>query len=265
MPFISPGHARALYARSGSDATTLRQPGWILGLLGASVPALAGPPYTVDDPGTLDHRGLFLYAAYIGSWLRGGISDTFPNLTLAYGLKPNLEISGGVSGFTSNVPASVPLAPLADPALAVKWRFREEERRSPALAVGYQVTLVTVDAGIGSGFVIHSVWLTGSLTIGRGQFWGNVGVNLYPRPALAGSVYSGLAYDAPVCRRLRLGAQLYGATALSRAGVPAELAWGAGATYSLFRNTELLLQAGRSLRGTHHLNLYAGVLTRLNR
>lgn len=266
MPFTSLGEVRRLLARSGPCEVVLRLLGSMPVLLaGGSAPALAGPPYTADDPGTLAHRGLFLYAAYTGNWQDGTAWETFPQLVHAYGLWPNLELSAGISGFTFHVPAAVPFAPLTDPVLAAKWRFQEGSRTAPALAVGYQATFVTVDAGFGSGFVTHSLWLTGSRSIGRGLLWGNLGVNLHPQPALAGSAYYGLAYDYPVRGRLRFGAQLYGNAAASRSGVPAELAWGAGATYNLFRDTDLLLQAGRSLRGTHDLNLYAGVLTRLNR
>jgi hypothetical protein len=227
--------------------------------------ALAGPPYSVDDPGTVDYHRLFLYTAYIRSWQGGTVSDTFPQLALAYGLQPNLELSAGIAGFTSNVPASLPLAPLADPALAVKWRFQEETRRSPALAAGYQPTLITVDTGLGSGFITHSLWLTASHAAGRGLLWGNVGVTLYPRPTLDPSVYYGLAWDYPHSKRLRVGVQVYGNTAARPAGIDRDLAWGIGATDAVSPTATLLLQVGRSLRGHSDLNLYAGLLVRLSR
>jgi len=238
--------------------------GLILALC-AGTPAQAGPPYTVDDPGTLDHRGLFLYTSYIGSWQNGTVSDVLPQLVLGYGLRPDLEFAAGVSGFTSNVPGAVAFAPLGDPALAVKWRFQEETLGSPALAVGYQATVITVDAGLGSGFLTHSLWLTGSRTVGKGLLWGNLGVNVYPRPHLDESAYYGLAYDYPLGRRLRVGAELHGNAAAPASGVTGDLTWGIGATYALSSRNTLLLQAGRSFQGTSDFNLYAGILMRLNR
>lgn len=104
-------------------------------------PAWAGPPYSVDDAGTLDYRCLFLYVAEIGSLSQGGYTHPSPNLVLGYGIKLNLEASFGMSGYTSNTP-SIALDitnSYNNPALALKWRFREEGRHTPAFA--YQATL----------------------------------------------------------------------------------------------------------------------------
>ncbi|MCS6776120.1 MAG: hypothetical protein NZ557_06220, partial [Chthonomonadaceae bacterium] len=139
--------------------------------------ASAGPPYLVDDPGTLDHRRLFLYVAEIGSLLEGTYTHTAPNLVLGYGIRPDLEVTFGLSGYASNTPA-IALDRMNNPALALKWRFREEGRRTPALAFAYQVTLVTLDQGFGRGHSVHTLYLTGSKSLGKGLLWTNVGGNV---------------------------------------------------------------------------------------
>jgi hypothetical protein len=122
------------------------------------------------------------------------------------------------------------------------------------------VSFVTEDTGLGTGFATHSLWLTAGKSVGRWALWGNAGFNLYPRPDWEGSFYYGLAGDYPVTPRLRLGAQLYGNTAATGAGVVEDLAWGVGATYSLTPMASLLLEGGASLMGNSDLNVYAGVL-----
>lgn len=223
-------------------------------------PANAGPPYLVDDPGTLDHRRLFLYVAEIGSLLEGTYTHTAPNLVLGYGIRPDLEVTFGLSGYASNTPA-IALDRMNNPALALKWRFREEGRRTPALALAYQVTLITLDQGFGRGHSIHTLYLTGSKSLGKGLLWANAGGNVVSKSG-AGWLY-GVACDYPLGRRWRIGAQWYGNSALTGNGVPEEHAWGVGATCVLNDYWTLLLQVGRSMKGNGGLITFAGVLIRL--
>jgi hypothetical protein len=231
--------------------------------LGAFSSAWAGPPYLVDDPGTLDYRRLFLYVAEIGALSQGTYTHSAPNFVLGYGVRPNLEISLGISGYTSNTP-SIALDNYQNPAIAIKWRFREEERGWPALALAYQATLITQDQGFGRNYGVHNLYLTGSWTLGKGLLWGNAGLNILPYPNLSASVLYGVAYDYPLGNLWRVGAQLYGNTALNASGIPLELAWGVGATYVLNSYSTLLFQIGPSLAGNSDLNVYAGVLWRLS-
>jgi hypothetical protein len=225
----------------------------------------AGPPYNVDDPGTTAYRHVGVYITYLAGTSGGVTTATFPNLAVAYGLRPNVEISLGASGYTSNVPLPAPLPWVTNPALAAKWRFQEEKDRVPQVTAGYQVTFVTQDSGLGTGFATHALWLTTGKTVGRWALWANAGLDLYKHPDRDESVFYGLAGDYPVNSRLRLGMQLYGNTAATGAGVAKDLAWGVGATYGLTPKTTLLLQGGASLMGSSDLNLYAGVLIEFGR
>jgi hypothetical protein len=192
-------------------------------------------------------------------------TQVFPNLALAYGATPNLEISAGVSGSTSNVPVPQPLLRFNNPAVAAKWRYQEQTNRVPALALGYQATLNTQDTGFGRGYSSHSLWVTASRATGRGVLWGNVGANVSPRPGTVGNAFYGVVYDYGIDSRWRIGAQVYGNTSSAKQGVPEEIAPGFGVTYAFSARDTFLFQAGRSHKRNADLTVYAGILTHVGK
>jgi hypothetical protein len=77
----------------GSDVTGFRW-GLLLSTLGVFAPALAlaGPPYTTDDPEPVELHHWEIYVATMDQWASGGgWSGTAPHLDVNYGLLPGVQ------------------------------------------------------------------------------------------------------------------------------------------------------------------------------
>lgn len=227
-----------------------------LAALLAAGPAAAGPPFFVDDPGTMEHGHLFLYLIESGTWNHR--SQVFPNLSLAYGVTPRLEVSAGAATSPGTAVTSHPRR-FGDPFAAAKWRFQDEKGLRPALGVSYQATHITVDNGFDQDYLTHSGWVTAAHALGSGQIFAHLGGSGSPRDG-APSVFWGAAADWPLGKRLRAGVEIYGQSGAPGAGLPRELGQGIGLTYTANRRTTLLLQVGHTHRADHEATLYFGVL-----
>ncbi len=229
-----------------------------LGCLG--MPVLAGPPFNVDDPGTVELHHYQLTAAYISSQSSAGEQQAFPNLSLGYGLTNNIELDLGLGANSVRNTGMPRVAGFGDTTLGFKWRFQEENKRKPQLALGYQIKVPTadVDRGLGSGTVDNSFWLTGAKSYGRWVAFTNVGYNFLGGRSGENNLFYGLGLTYQLTEKLVVGAQVYGNTAAAP-GTKSELAWGVGMTYNWAPDRALLVGLGRSEQGFSDLNVYAGL------
>lgn len=221
----------------------------------------AGPPFMVDDPATVEHNRFNLIAVYMSSQVNGSETQAFPSMTLAYGLRDNIELGVGFGYLSSRSSGAPRVNGWQDTTLYAKWRFHEETRHTPQFALGYQIKFPTADPnkGLGTGSTDHTLWLSSAKTWNRYQLFANVGHNFLGNGTLGTNNWFygvGLTYQAT--ETLIVGGQLYG-NALNAPGGSEELAWGFGLTYNYSPNKALLLQIGRSERGNSDLNVYAGI------
>jgi hypothetical protein len=223
-------------------------------------PVFAGPPYNVDDPGTLEPGRYNFTAAFISSQSSGKETQSFPNLTLKYGLKDATQISLGFGGISKRTAAAGRETGFADTTLGIKWRFKNETKTDPQWALGYQIKMPTANKsmGLGTGNFDHRLWLTFGKSFQRLKFFGNVGYNFLGDAKGTNNIYYGLATTFQATEHLIVGAQVYGNAPNAR-GKNDELAWGVGLRYNYAPDRALMLQVGRSERGFSDLNVYAGV------
>lgn len=225
--------------------------------LTAAGPALCGPPFNVDDPGTAGADRYNLFLNWASNRCPEGHTYMNSGMSLAYGVRPNVEI-GVAAGRASVLGQNEDRSGWGDTSVCVKWRFQEEDRRRPQWAAVYQVSLPT-GGDLGTDCTVHSAYLTGAKEIGPGTLLGNIGGSHYRGARRENSLLYGLAYPVAVNGKVSLGPQVYGYSATETGG-PAELAWGVGGTYQATGNQTVLLQLGRSTRGNSDINLYVGAV-----
>ncbi|HLK55819.1 MAG TPA: hypothetical protein VKU00_04620 [Chthonomonadaceae bacterium] len=230
----------------------------VLGTLATA--SLAGPPYNIDDPGTVEFRHFSLITYYASSHTAGSEAQGTPSFLLAYGLRNNVELDlvGGVtSARTTGIGRKTGFGDLSP---MVRWRFKEETKNCPQFALGYQMKIPTASAsqGLGTGAMDHALWLSSAKSFKRLQAFGNVGYNFLGGSDGKNNLFYGVGLNYQTTDKLILGAQIYGNSA-NAPGNTDDLSWGIGAIYMYRPDQALLLQAGRSMKGYSDLNIYAGI------
>src|SRR5262245_33042202 len=112
-------------------------------LVGVALPGWAGPPYDVDDPGTPEFRHFELNLGFISSQLKGSEEQEFPGIDLNYGYRNNVQLTLGLSGISSRNSGTGRIAGIGDSALELKWRFQEENKKTPQVALHYIMKVPT--------------------------------------------------------------------------------------------------------------------------
>lgn len=230
-------------------------------LLGTmTLPSLAGPPYNVDNPSTTELKHFDLLLGYSSSQNADGESQTFPGISLSYGLKDNLEL-GLDFGLTSNRGAGAArLAGFGDMTPAIRWRFQEETKHRPQLLLGYALKIPTADRarGLGTGAVDHTLWLSAGKSYKRWQVYGNLGYVLPGSHEASSNLFYGMVVTYQLTETLQFGGQVYG-NSPAAPGTNDELAWGFGLSYNYSPDKTLMFQVGKSERGYSDLNVFAGI------
>ena len=246
----------------------MRQNKWLvlmcwffMGVFGvAATPVVAGPPYDVADPETPEKHRIELNIGYLSSQARGAETQEFPSFDFNYGYLNNLQLTLGVTGVSMRRSGIGRAAGLGDILPEIKWRFQEETKFRPQLALDYALKIPTASRsrGLGTGYVDHALLLIGQKSFGRATLFGNVGCNIVGDKDSRNSLLYGVVYTYQLAQRLSVGVEAYGNTSAA-AGERAEFAGGVGLTYNFAPDRALLLKAGRSVQGFSSLNVYAGV------
>ena len=222
--------------------------------------AQAGPPYAVNDPETPERHWIELNIGYLSSHGRGYEIQEYPSIDINYSYLNNLQLTLAVTGVSIRESGAKRKPSFADVWTEVKWRFQEEKKNRPQLALDYAIKLPTAgrSQGLGTGNVDHTMLLIGQKAIGRLTIFGNVGINIVGNHDGRNNALYGIVCDYQLTEHLDVGAEVYGNTSAA-VGERAELAWGLGLTYRFAPDRALLLKAGRSVQGFSDLDIYAGV------
>ena len=229
-------------------------------LLTGCLAAPSQAQYNVVDPGTSERHRFDLNVAYISSQNKYGEQQTLPGALLTYGYSSKLGIGVGF-GLNSIRPSGSPrIGGFGDITPGFKWRFQEETKKRPQIALGYQLKIPTADAGrgLGSGTLDNTILLTGAKSFGRWVAFSNVGYNFLGGRDGRNNVFLGAGVTYQLTETLVVGAQVYGNSA-SAPGAKDELAWGAGLRYNFAPDRSFKLMLGKSDRGYSDLNVYAGL------
>ncbi|MGI4788176.1 MAG: transporter [Janthinobacterium lividum] len=232
-----------------------------LGLLcSLTVPALAGTPFNVDDPGTAEPHHVQLDLAAITGQVRGSESDVLPSVSFGYGATDTVELDLGLSAGSIRNSGSDRVSGLGDTTAGVKWRFQEETASRPQLAVSGQIKFPTASRsrGLGSGRYDYTPGLSLGKSFGKYAFCAGAGYNFVGDPDAKNNTYYGVCLTYQTTEKTTVGAQIYGNTAAA-SGQRDELAYGIGATCNYQPNQSLQVMVGRSMHGFSDLNVYAGL------
>lgn len=223
------------------------------------MPALAGPPYNVDDPGTAEYQHIEENTAYITSRDTDTRSDGM-GTEINYGYSKNIQLTLGSGMASQRLTGTRPVSGMGDTGAEFKWRFREEDARNPGLSLHYFLTIPTASAasGLGTGKFDHALLLAAGKQFRRAYAFGNFGASLPGAPDPRNNLVLGGAVSYQLTTAMTVDGQVYGSTS-SATGEKGDLSWGVTATCDLLPGRTLMLQVGRSTQGPSNLNVYAGL------
>ncbi len=146
----------------------------------------------------------------------GGVSQKFMVSSLRYGLTPRLDLRWGLVNHIYQSGGAAPAVQGAgDQTVGLRYRFYEQNRRIPAMAVAYAVKLPTANAakGIGTGYVDHQIFSIVSEDFGKTHMDWNMGGTLAGSArGIDGGLLSGMDLARPLTARLTGVLESYGGT-----------------------------------------------------
>lgn len=211
--------------------------------------AVAGPPYTTDDPEPVEYRHWEVYLALQSFYTTtDGADGTLPQVEVNYGAVPDLQLHAIVPmSWTSVENGSFRYGP-GDLELGTKFRFVHEGEAVPQIGVFPIVEIPTGSAarGLGGGRteVLLPIWLQKS--IGRFTTYGGVGYWFgNPGPGWRGSTFIGWQAQVQVAKWAAAGLELYhGMT--GQDGRPTDTRFNLGLVLDFSSLHHLLVSAGHS-------------------
>lgn len=232
----------------------------LLLLFAGTLRAARAQTWNVYNPATAEQGYFNLTLLYQSNQVNGSETQIFPQFLLAYGLRNEVELGLYFGGISMRNAGTRRDTGLWDTTFYAKWRFQEETRHRPQLAIAYQPKFPTSSAsrGLGTGAVDHTAYLSAAKSFGRHTFTANLGYNFLGGGDGKNNLFHGVSWAHQTTETLMLMAELYGNT-LSATGGTDELAWSAGFNYNFQPDKSVFLQLGRSERGNSDLNVFAGV------
>ncbi|MDR3723075.1 MAG: hypothetical protein P4K83_01120 [Terracidiphilus sp.] len=135
----------------------------------------------------------------------GGVTQFLEPASIRYGLTPRLDLRWGLPVHMMQSGGGEPeLNGATDQWLSARYRFHEQGRVSPALALSYGIKFPTANPGkgFGSGYADHQFTLIASRDVGHGHFDFNLAGTLAGGPVSEdGATQAGLVLSLPVTKR----------------------------------------------------------------
>jgi Putative MetA-pathway of phenol degradation len=230
-------------------------------VLGAIVPALAGPPYLTDDPEPTDYRHFEIYTFMNGTATQDGASGEIGG-DFNYGAAPNLQLTATVpAGY--NFPSSGPSAwSLGNIELAAKYRFLTQQNFGLDVAVFPRVFLPSASASVGEQHASFLFPLWVERDWGQWSAFGGGGCELNRGGNSETFCLTGAVVSRQITPSLQVGLELYHQTPATQGG-EATTSIGAGIRYDLSDNFHLLGYLGRGIQNadqTDRYNWYTAIL-----
>jgi hypothetical protein len=219
--------------------------------------ALAGPPFTTDDPEPVNYRHWEVYVASQNTKSGLGWSGTAPHIELNYGAISNLQLHL-IAPLAYDAPAhGTRQYGYGDTELGMKFRFIQETDLTPQVGLFPLLETPTGSAnrGLGSGRLqaFLPVWL--QKDFGSWTVYGGGGYGINPGADNQNWGYCGLVVHRHVSKSVLLGAEVYHRTAME-IGAQADTAFNLGAVLDFSRRQHLLFSAGRPIAGPIEFQAY---------
>jgi len=213
--------------------------------------ASAAPPFLTDDPEPAEYHHFEVYLASQYSGDKSGYFAALPQYEVNYGAAPNLQLS-----VTTQMSLGCPFGGSAqygfgDMNVGAKYRFVQEGRYMPQLAVFPALNVPTGEASreLGEGHTGYFLPMWGQKSWGPwtlcagGGFWSNPGIGL------KNYWFTGCLVTRQVSKRLSVGAEMFNTTESVVSG-GSHTGFNIGATYDLDEGHHLLFSAGDDIHGT---------------
>ena len=233
----------------------------VAGLLYASIPALAGPPYLSDDPEPTDYQHYEIYAFTNGINARGGTSGE-GGIDFNYGGAPNLQLTATIPLAYDFPAAGASAIGLGNIELAAKYRFLTQQNFGLDVAVFPRVFLPSASANVGTQHAsfLLPVWLQKDW--GKWSVFGGGGCAINRGGNSRDFCEAGVVVTRQVRTDLQVGLELFHQSADTIGGKDMT-SIGSGARYDVNDHLHLLGYVGRGIQNadeTARLNWYASVL-----
>ena len=221
-------------------------------------PALAGPPYTTDDPEPVDYQHWEFYLASQHFVTRDAATGTAPHVEVNYGVLPDVQLHAIAPVAYARSGGGPTFFGPGDIELGTKVRFVQEGDWCPMVGTFPHVELPVGDAtrGLGAGHLqtFIPVWLQKSFgpwtTYGGGGYWVNRGDGHRDYWSIGWLVQRRVSDLAAV------GTEVFYTTP-DHVGGGANLEFNVGLILDLSEHHHLLVSAGRGIIGDNRFQAYA--------
>ena len=222
--------------------------------------AQAGPPFVTDDPETPPLHGWEINVPVTLEHETGEHVLEMPLVDINYGLNATVQLMVELAILQVRLEGGRTERSLSDTGIGVKWRFLDEGRLLPQMAVYPQVIIPTGDRGrgLGEGKPSYVLPLIAQKSWGRWTMFGNVGAVLQSRPGSRDFWFQGLVLVREVSPCLELGLEEYGNSPADR-DEPSSLGFNLGGTWKVADTVGVLFSAGRTVRGEQATTVYLGI------
>jgi hypothetical protein len=235
-----------------------------LSVLGSFSRVMAGPPYVTDDPETPKRHGWEINLATTVARSSDMTQLQTPLFDVNFGLTSSVQLKLEMPVQSSH-PAGLSWSTGAgDAAVGVKWRFMEEGKRKPQVAVYPQISLPTGDSArsLGAGEPSYLLPVLAQWSWDHWTWFGNAALVI---PTASGSKtygYWGSAVSRECSEQLSLGGEVFGSSATAD-GQRSDMAFNLGGEWIVSRGRGLLFSAGRSFRKGGDVLAYVGLQLQL--
>jgi hypothetical protein len=238
---------------------------WILivttGLLClGSVPALAGPPFTTDDPEPTPYRSYEIYIASDYARSADGVDVTTPHFEFNYGLLPNVQVTVTLPLAGTKQPHGPMLFGYGDTEFEVKARVIQETDHLPQISFGPTIVVPSGNANrnLGAGHTQTMLPLWAEKGFGKYTVFGGGGVWLNPGLGNKNYVFSGVGVLRDLSHGWTVGTEIFGQSA-DTIDATSSVGYNFGAIRQYDEHHEFLFSLGRSLHGSNTLTAYAAL------
>jgi hypothetical protein len=234
----------------------------IVAVLGLAIAgqAAAGPPFLTDDPVPVEVHHWEAYLFWEGDAAPDVRQMSGPAVEFNWGAAPNLQLHLVAPFAFTSVEGGPSTHGLGDVEVGVKYRFVEEDDRTPTVGVFPMLELPTGDAdrGLGNGKVWARLPLWVQKSWGPWTTYGGGGYVFNRAPDALSYLFAGWLVQRDLSASLTLGGEVYTRQA-DTVGGGATAVVNAGGYYNITRDFSLLFSAGHSFSGESHAVAYLGL------
>jgi hypothetical protein len=232
---------------------------WLTIVLGP-LPVMGGPPFVTDDPEPVEYQHWEVYVSSQLSRNHQGWTGTAPKSEINYGALPNLQLHVMFSDDFTATSSSASEAGFGDIELGIKYRFIQQTRFLPDVAVYPQLEIPTASRSRGLGDGETQCFLPVWTEKDFGKWTVNAGLGYYinPGPENLNWWFTGAMLQRRITDQVAVGTELFHQTVQVRGGRSSTYI-NPGVIWDLNDLEHLLLSVGHTVQGSSGWQSYVGI------